>query len=191
MQKQIEQCVQQTCSGLALGTPVRAREHTKQFCRSNTNLLLTPTKCVDVDPSAESVDWNEDPSSSDTITPTPGDSVQKDSDTTSPKTYDRPIHSNGGARRKTGFPVGTTRPRAVIEGQPAGSKDFDIEDYINPCLVRSTTLIATNPAFAAAVNLHRRPCHSNADNSQTIEVVRRRPWDHRPLGRNTHSQEAL
>ena len=173
MQKQIEQCVQQTCSGLALGTPVHAREHTEQFCKSNTNLLLVPSKCIDDDPFAESEDWNDDPSSLDTITPTPGDNEQKDNNITSPKTYDQPIHSSGGARRKTGFPIGTTRPRAVIEGQPAGSEDFDIEDYVNPRLVRSTTLIATSPAFAAAVNLRRRPCHPNADDSQTIEVVRR------------------
>ena len=172
MQKQIEQCVQQTCSGLALGTPVRAREHTEQFCKSNNNLLLVPSKRIDDDPYAESEDWNDDPTSLDTITPTPGDSEQKEDNITSPKTYDQSIHSSGGARRKTGFPVGTTRPSAVIEGQPAGSDDFDIEDYINLRLVRSTTLIATSPAFAATVNLRRRPAQPNADDSQTIEVVR-------------------
>ena len=191
MQKQIELCVQQTCSGLTLGTPVRAREHTEQFCKSNNNLLLVPSKCIDEDPFAISEDWNDDPSSHNTITPTTGENEHTDINLTSPKSYDQPIHSCGGARRKTGFPVGTTRPRAVIEGQPAGSEDFDIEDYVNPRLVRSTTLIATSPAFAAAVNLRRRPVNPNADDSQTIEVVRRRPWDHRPHGRNTRSQEAL
>ena len=173
MQKQIEQCVQQTCSGLALGRPVCAREHTEQFCKSNNNLLLVPSKCIDGDPFAESEDWNDNPSSLDTITPTPGENKQKDNSITSPKTYDQPIHNSGGARRKTGFLVGTMRPRAVIEGQPAGSEDFDIEDYVNPCLIRSTTLIATSPAFAATVNLRRRSSHPNADDSQTIEVVRR------------------
>ena len=170
---------------------MRAREHTEQFCKSNNNLLLVPSKCIDDDPFAVSEDWNDDPSSQDTITPTPGEKEQKDNNVTSPKTYNQPIHSSGGARRKTGFPVGTTRPSAVIEGQPAGSEDFDIEDYINLSLVRSTTLIATSPAFAAAVNLRRRPPNPNADDSQTIEVVRRQPWDHRPHGRNTRSQEAL
>ena len=154
MQKQIEQCVQQTFSGLALGTPVCAREHTEQFCKSDNTLLLVPSKAIDDDPFAISEDWNYDPSSQDTLTPTTGENAQKDINVTSPKTYDQPIHSSGGAHRKTGFPVGTTRPRAVIEGQPAGSEDFDIEDYVNPRLVRSTTLIATSPAFAAAVNLH-------------------------------------
>ena len=129
--------------------------HTEQFCKSNNNLLLVLSKRIDDDPYAESEDWNNDPTTLDTITPTPGDNKQKDNNITSPKTYDQPINSSGGARRKTGFPVGTTRPSAVIEGQPAGSEDFDIEDYINPRLVRSTTLIATSPAFAAAVNLHR------------------------------------
>ena len=173
MQKQIEQCVQQTCSGLALGTPVHAREHTEQFCKGNTNLLLVPSKRIEDDPYTESEDWNDDPSSLDTITPTPGDNKQKDNNITSPKTYDQPIHSRGGARRKTGFPIGTMRPSAVIEGQPARSEDFDIEDYVNPHLVRSTTLIATSPAFAATINLHRRPCQPNANDSQTIEVVGR------------------
>ena len=186
MQKQIEQCVQQTCSGLALGTLVCAREHTEQFCKSNNNLLLVPSKCIDDGPFAESEDWNDDPSSLDTITPTPGENEQKDNSITSPKTYNQPIHSSGGARRKTGFPVGTTRPRAVIEGQPAKS-----EDYGNPHLIRSTTLIATSPAFAAAVNLRQRPFYPNANDSQTIEFVRGQPWDHRLHGRNTHSQEAL
>ena len=153
MQKHIEQCVQQMCSGLALGTPVRAREHTEQFCKSNNNLLLVPSKCIDDDPFAESEDWNDNSSSLDTITPTPGENIQKDNSITSPKTYDQPIHSSGGARRKTGFPVGTTRPTAVLEGQLAGSEDFNIEDYVNLRLVRSTTLIATSLAFAAAVNL--------------------------------------
>ena len=69
MQKQIEQCVQQTCSGLALGTPVRAREHTEHFCKSDKNLLLVPSKCIDDDPFAISKDWNDEPSSQDTITP--------------------------------------------------------------------------------------------------------------------------
>ena len=191
MQKQIEQCVQQTCSGLALGTPVRAREHTEHFCKTDKKLLLVPSKCIDDDPFAISEDWNDEPSSADTITPIIRQNSQKDIDITSPKTYDPSINSSGGAIRKTGFPVGTTRPRAVIEGQPARLEDFDIEDYVNPCLVRSTTLIATSPAFAATVNLRRRPVNPNADHSQTIEVVRRRPWDHRPHGRNTRSQEAL
>ena len=155
MQKQIEQCVQQTYSGLALGTPVRAREHTEQFCKDNSSLLLTPSKRIDEDPFAVSDDWNEDTASLDTITPTPGDSVQNNCDITSPKTVDQPLHSGGGAHRKTGFPIGTTRPSAVIEGQPAGSEDFNIEDYINPRIIRSGTLIATSPTFAAAMNLGR------------------------------------
>ena len=168
------------------------REHTEQFCKSNNNLLLVPSKCIDDDPFAESEDWNDDPSSLRHNNPNPRRKQNKKIiSITSPKTYDQPIHSSGGARRKTGFPVGTTRPRAVIEGQLAGSEDFDIEDYVNPSLVRSTTLIATSPAFAAAVNLRRRPSHPNADDSQTIEVVRRQPWDHRPHSRNTRSQEAL
>ena len=103
MQKQIEQCVQQMCLGLALGTLVHAREQTEQFCKSKSTLFLTPTKCIDDDPFAESDNWNDDLSSLDTITPTPGENLQKDSDITSPKLASNRSRVAEGRVGKQGF----------------------------------------------------------------------------------------
>ena len=74
----------------------------------------------------------------------------------------------------------------MISGCPAGSEtDGEYEDYFNPRIFTCSRLIATSPAFAAAVNLHRPSV------PQPIETIRRCPWDSRPHGRNTRSQEAL
>ena len=59
MQTQIEQCIQQTCSGLTLGTPVCVREYTEQFCKSNKGLILMASKCIEPDPYVEHDDWND------------------------------------------------------------------------------------------------------------------------------------
>ena len=199
MKTQIQQAIQQTFSGLALGTPVRVHEYTEQFMKTNQSVVLTPTKRVEQDSSLgasswdiEEEDWQNIQPQTSQPQPTSPVTSQNTANTT-PKTIDQPVASQGGARKKTGFPTGVTRPSAVISGQPAGSEDFDIEDYVNRrILPTSSTLIATSPVFAAAVNLQRRrPVPPNADQSRAIEVVRRRPWDSRAFGRGTRSQEAL
>ena len=74
----------------------------------------------------------------------------------------------------------------MITGCPAGSEtDGEYEDYFNPHIFTRSRLITTNPAFAAAVILHRLSV------PHPIETVCRHPWDGRPHGRNTRSQEAL
>ena len=95
-----------------------------------------------------------------------------------------PSHSSGGARRKTGFPANPKRPSATIPGMPAGFEDF--KDYFNPRIFNSLPLYATSPSFAAAVNLCSCPPHQQAG-----ARGRPRPWDKRPYGRKTRSQEAL
>ena len=50
MFKQLEQCMQQTYSGLLLGTPVHAKEYTEQFKKNNNMILLTETKHLDIAP---------------------------------------------------------------------------------------------------------------------------------------------
>ena len=44
MFQQLEQCMQQAYTGLTLGTPVRAKEYSEQFKKSNNTLVLTKTK---------------------------------------------------------------------------------------------------------------------------------------------------
>ena len=179
MQTQVQQAIQQPFSGLALGTPVWVNEYTEQFMKNNQSVVLTPTKRVEQDPyfgasylEIEEEDWQ-------TIQPQTSQPQEtsvvtgQNTVSTTPKTIDQPVLSHGGARKKTGFPTGVTRPSAVISGQPAGSEDFDIEDYVNHrILPTNSTLIATSPVFAAAVNLQRqRPLPPNADESRAIEVV--------------------
>ena len=72
MFKQLEQCMQQAYSGLLLGTPVHAKEHTEQFKKNNNTILLTKTKCLDIAPNES--DWDDDQdftSHGDTATPLP------------------------------------------------------------------------------------------------------------------------
>ena len=167
--------------------------------KNNQSVVLTPTKRVEQDPYFGASYWEIEEEDWQTIQPQTSQPQETSAVTgqntasTTPKTIDQPVLSHGGARKKTGFPTGVTRPSAVISGQPAGSEDFDIEDYVNHrILPTNLTLIATSPVFAAAVNLQRRrPLPPNVDESRAIEVVRRRPWDSRAFGRGTRSQDAL
>ena len=155
--------------------------------------LLTETKWIKVDPFT---DWNNDTTSlqdQSVEKSTPNNAATADPDTTSLKTTTQLDSGHGGAHQKTGFPAGTTRLSAVIAGQLAGSEDGSFEDYFNPCIITLHALIATSPTFTAAVNLRRHPQQHlpNADDSHTIEVVQRRPWEHCTYRCNIRSQEAL
>ena len=169
MFKQLEQCMQQTYSGLLLGTPVHAKEYTKQFHKNNNTVLLTETKRLDIVPNES--DWDDDQdftSYGDNASPPlpPVDSTKAD---TVPKTITPTEQAFGGAKRKTNFSTGKNRSTAVISGQPAGSEDpGEYEEYFNPRIFPRQSLYTTNPVFAAAVNIcHQRPQNSNSQ----IEVV--------------------
>ena len=60
MFKQLEQCMQQTYSGLSLGTPVHAKEYTEQFKKNNNTVMLTKTKWLDIAPNESDWDDNQD-----------------------------------------------------------------------------------------------------------------------------------
>ena len=189
MFKQLEQCMQQTYSGLSLGTPVHAKDYTEQFNKNNNTVLLTKTKQLDIVPNES--DWDDHQnftSHGDTASPPPPpvDSAKTD---TVPKTITPTENAFGRARRKTNFSTGKNRSMAVISSQPAGSEDLgEYEEYFNPCIFPHQSLYTMNPVFAAAVNIHhQRPQNSNSQ----IEVVRRCPWESHPNGCNTRSQEAL
>ena len=189
MFKQLEQCMQQAYSGLSLGTSVRAKEYTEQFKKNNNTVLLTETKRLDI--ATDLSDWNDDKDfsshrHSSALLPLPSASADSE---TSPKTITPTDHTYGGAHRKTGFPTGSTRSTAVVSGRPAGSEDpGEYEDYFNPRIFPRQSLYTTSPVFAAAVNIHRQ-WPQNTPNQ--IETIRQRPWENRPHGRNTRSQEAL
>ena len=185
MFKQLEQCMQQTYSGLLLGTPVPAKEYTKQFKKNNNKILLTKTKCLDIVPNQS--DWDDDQDFSsygDTASPPPPPADSAETDTV-PKTITPTENTFGRAQRKTNFSTGKNRSTAVISGQPAGSEDpSEYEEYFNPRIFLRQSLYTTNPIFAAAVNI----CHQRLQNSTSqIEIVRRCPWDSCPHGCNTRS----
>ena len=189
MFKQLEQCMQQTYSGLSLGTPVCAKKYSEQFKKNNNTVLLTETKWLDIVPNES--DWDDDQdftSHGDTaaLPPPPVDSTETD---TVPKTIAPTKNAFGRVQRMTNFSTGKNRSMAVISGQQAGSEDpGEYEEYFNPCIFLCQSLYTTNSVFTATVNIrHQRPQNSNSQ----IEVVRRRPWDSRSHGRNTRSQEAL
>ena len=170
MFKQLEQCMQQTYSGLLLGTPVHAKEYTEQFKKNNNMILLTETKCLDIAPNES--DWDDDQDFTfhgDTASPLPLPVDSAETDTVS-KTITPTENTFGGARRKTSFPTGKNRSTAVISGQPAGSEDPDeYEEYFNPHIFPRQSLYTTNPVFTATVNIHhQRPQNSNSQ----IEIVR-------------------
>ena len=189
MFKQLEQCMQQTYSGLLLGTPVHAKEYTEQFKKNNNTILLTETKCLDIVPNQS--DWEDDQdftSHGDTTSPPPLPADFATIDTV-PKTITLTKNTFGRARRKTSFPTGKNRSTAVVSGQPAGSEDpGEYEEYFNPHIFPHQSLYTTNLVFAVAVNIR----HQRLQNSTSqIEIVRHHPWNNRPHGQNTRSQEAL
>ena len=187
--KQLEECMQQTYSGLLLGTPVHAKEYTKQFKKNNNTVLLTKTKQLDIAPNES--DWDDDQdftSHGDTAAPPPPPVASAHTDTV-PKTITPTENAFGGVQRKTNFSTGKNRSMAVISSQPAGSEDpGEYEEYFNPRIFLHQSLYTTNPVFTATVNIHhQRPQNQNSQ----IEVVCHRPWDSCPHGCNTKSQEAL
>ena len=186
MFQQLKQCMQQAYTGLTLGTPVRAKEYTKQFKKNNNTLVLTETKRLHVDNTPSEWDDNQDSASGGVQPPSSLLAPSPDHDSTNPKSIQPSTSSFGGERNKTALPTRATHSTAVVSGRPAGSEtDGEYEDYFNPRIFTCSRLIATSPAFAAAVNLHRPYV------PQPIETVCRRPWDSRPHGQNTRSQGAL
>ena len=186
MFQQLEQCMQQAYTGLTLGTPVRAKEYSEQFKKNNNTLVLTETKRLDVDNNPSEREYEEDNASGGAQPPPLPLPPSPNPDSTTPKAIPPSPSSLGGARHKTGLPTRAIHCTAVISGHPAGSEtDGEYEDYFNPRIFTRSRLIATSPAFAAAVNLCRLSVQ------EPIETICRRPWDSRPHGRNTRSQEAL
>ena len=156
MFQQLEQCMQQAYTGLTLGTPVRAKEYSEQFKKNNNTLVLTETKRLDMDNNPSEWEYKEDSTSGGAQLPPSPLPPSPDPDSTTPKAIRPSTSSFGGARHKTGLPTRAIRSTAVISGCPAGSEtDGEYEDYFNPCIFTRSRLIATSPAFAAAVNLHR------------------------------------
>ena len=186
MFQQLKQCMQQAYTGLTLGTPVRAKEYSKQFKKNNNTLVLPETKRLDVDNNPSEWEYEEDSTSGGAQPPPSMPPPSPDPDSTTPKAIRLSTSSFGGARHKTGLPTRAIHSTAVISGHPAGSEtDGEYKDYFNPHIFTRSRLIATSPAFAAAVNLHRPSV------PQPIETICRCPWDSRPHGRNTRSQAAL
>ena len=186
MFQQLEQCMQQAYTGLTLGTPVRAKEYSKQFKKNNNTLVLTETKWIDIDNHPSQWEDDEDSMSGNAQPPPSLPPPSPDPESTTPKDIQPSTSGFGGARHKTELPTRAIRSTAVISGCPAGSEtNGEYEDYFNPPIFTHSRLITTNPAFAAAVSLHRPsvPHH--------IETVCRHPWDGHPHGQNTRSQEAL
>ena len=186
MFQQLKQCMQQAYTGLTLGMPVRAKEYSEQFKKNNNTLVLTETKRLHMDNNHSEWEYEEDSTSGGAQLPPSPPPPSPDPDSTTPKAIQPSTNSFGGARHKTGLPTRAIRSTAVISGHPAGSEtDGEYEDYFNPRIFSRSRLIATSPAFAAAVNLHRPSV------PQPIETICRRPWDSHLHGRNTRSQEAL
>ena len=63
MFQQLKQCMQQAYTGLTLGTPVRAKEYSKQFKKNNNTLVLTETKWIDLDNHPSQWEYDEDSAS--------------------------------------------------------------------------------------------------------------------------------
>ena len=145
MFKQLEQCMQQTYSGLSLGTPVCAKEYTEQFKKNNNTVLLTETKWLDIAPNES--DWDDDQdftSHEDTAAPPPPP-VESANTETVPKTITPTENTFGGAQRKTNFSTGKNRSTAVISSHPAGSEDpGEYEEYFNPRIFPRQSLYTTN-----------------------------------------------
>ena len=190
MYEHLQQSMQQTYSGLSLGTPVCAKEFISKFTDTDEALILTknqrPTVTQLDDTNFD--EWNAD-TWDDSTTITVDSANGDEAANTEIKQFasaQAPGQScpSRGAQQRTVFPATPNEPSASIEGTPASFEDF--EDYFNPCIVSTLLLYTTSPSFAAAVNIHSRPpCQQGGAHG------RPRPWDNRPYGRKTRSQEAL
>ena len=174
----------------ASSTPVRAKDFVLKFTDTEETLILTKNRRPTVTPLDDNSfdEWNADSwedSTTLTVDSMKGDKApQTDVKQLAGSEAPGPSHPSGGAQRKTGFSVNPNRPSATIAGTPAGFKDF--EDYFNPRIFSSLPLYATSPSFPAAVNLRSHPpCQQGGAQG------RPKPWDNRPYGRKTRSQEAL
>ena len=161
MYKHLQQSMQQTYSGLTLGTPVHAKDFVSKFTDTEDTLILTKNWRPTVTPLDDDDfdEWNADSwedSTTLTVDSMNGDEIpQTEVKQLAGAEPPGPSHPSGGARRKTGFPANPNRPSATIAGTPAGFEDF--EDYFNPRIFSSLPLYATRPSFVAAVNLRSRP----------------------------------
>ena len=177
MFQQLEQCMQQAYTGLTLGTPVRAKEYSKQFKKNNNTLVLTETKWIDLDNHPSQWEDDEDSVSGNAQPPPSPLPPSPNPESTTPKDIRPSTSSFGGARHKTELPTRANWSTAVISGHPAGSEtDGEYKDYFNPRIFTCPRLITTNPAFAAAVTLHRLSV------TWPIETVCKCPWDGHPHG---------
>ena len=206
MYKQLQQSLQQMYSGLTLGTPVWAKDYTADFLKQPDTIILTEAKQIDTAETGD-LDQNEDnwnaPDVQNTIPKSTinNTSTPNSTESTTPKvgsaTADNTSAAFGGARRKTGSPPRSTRPSAVIQGRPTGLETPDeYEDYFNPRIYRPHTLLTTSSSFATAVSIRSRPPrhHLNRDSGNIDQAAGQRvlrPWDNRPYGCETRSQEAL
>ena len=213
MLQQLEQSIQQTFSGLTLGSPLRAQDCTTEFVKNNPPIVLTNSKRIDQELSAlddNYDDWNQDTWSSPDSDVNTNTDVHAEAgataactqaattvnlDETARKKIDNSTRTTDQLRR--GFPPGTTRPRALIYGQPTGVED-NFEDYFNPCIVGCHTLFTTSPSFTVAVNIRRNSTRARGGyrppprtSTETRESQRPRPWDNKPYGQKTRSQDAL
>ena len=85
MFQQLKQCMQQAYTGLTLGTPVRAKEYSKQFKKNNNTLVLTETKRLDVDNNPSEWEYEEDSTSGGAQLPPSPPLPSPNPDSTTPK----------------------------------------------------------------------------------------------------------
>ena len=85
MFQQLEECMQEAYNGLSLGTPVRAKEYTKQFKKNNNTVVLTETKWIDIDNSPSQWEYEEDNTSGGAQLPSAPPPSTHDSESTTPK----------------------------------------------------------------------------------------------------------
>ena len=93
-----------------------------------------------MDIAADDSEWNDkddQPLYGGSSSPPPPPAGVDNTDTTL-KTITPSDRAYRGARRKTGFPSGTTRLTAVISGHPTVSEDGEFKDYFNPRIYPDT-----------------------------------------------------
>ena len=124
MLQQLEQTIQQTFSGLTLGSPLRAQDYTTEFVKNNPPVLLTNSKRIEQDSSSldhNYDDWNQDTWSEPDLTPHANTDTHAEAGATShsgqetvdlDQTTCKTINNSTGTmhRLRRGFPPGTTRP---------------------------------------------------------------------------------
>ena len=199
---QLQQSMQQTFSGLTLGTPVRAKDQVDNFTANTEAVILTKTQRINSSEDSDYSDWNSDGWHLNNVDPLTGIPTNSDKcDDTVPKRIESAancdiVKRTSNPNRPPGFPTGKPTNSNKISGVPAGFEEDEETGYGRSVPVHLYATRAPFPQTNPRIRTYRpqnrhivRPY--GPQGNFPAPIPRPRPWENQPYGRKTRSQAAL